>query len=168
MKAEFGWVMPTFFLTYWYANGRFKTFLLLHWRCTWMCLWLPKLVRWSMWQLVLLTRHLSGRHLTDDFCTWSLPTPRNLHSWRSHLLLLLLLHRLPARSHLLHEEYGLACLERTSHESLLSKTKLYRSELKRSTHLNIPTYSGCYLGLSNLEDFWQVNFRTPFKTTPFQ
>ena len=155
-----------FFLTYWYANGRFKTFLLLHWRCTWMCLWLPKLVRWSMWQLLLLTRHLSGGHLMDAFCTWNLPIPWNLHSWRSHLLQLL--HRLPERSHLLHEKYRLAWLERTSHESLLSKTKLYRSELKRSMHLNILTQSGCYSGLSNSKDFWQVNIWAPFKSTTFQ
>ena len=150
MKAEFGWMMSTFFLTYWYANWRFKTFLLLHWRCTWMWLWLPRLVRWSMWQLLLLTRHLSGRHLMDVFCTWNLPIPWNLHCWRSHLLQLL--HRLPERSHLLHEEYRLAWLERTSHESLLSKTKLYRSGLKRSMHLNIATHSGSYSGLSNLKD----------------
>ena len=166
VTVEFGWMVSTFFFTYWYANGRLKTFLLLHWRCTWMWLWLPRLVRWSMWQLLLLTRHLSGRHLMDAFCTWNLPIPWNLHSWRSHLLQLL--HRLPERSHLLHEEYRLAWLERTSHESLLSKTKLYRSGLKRSMHLNIPTHSGSYSGLSNLKDFWQVNIWTPFKTTPFQ
>ena len=131
-----------------------------------MCLRLPKLVRWSMWQLLLLSRHLSGRHLMDTFCTWNLPIPWNLHSWRSHLLQLL--HWLPERSHLLHEEYRLAWLERMSHESLLNKTKLYRSELKPSMHLNIPTHSGSYSGLSNLKDFWQLNISTPFKTTPFQ
>ena len=166
VTVAFGWMVSTFFLTYWYANGRLKTFLLLHWRCTWMWLWLPKLVRWSMWQLLLLSRHLSGRHLMDAFCTWNLPIPWNLHSWRSHLLELL--HRLPERSHLMHEEYRLAWLERMSHESLLSKTKVYRSELKRSMHLNIPTHSGSYSGLSNLKDFWQLNISTPFKTTPFQ
>ena len=32
---------------------------------------------------------------------------------------------------------------------------------------NILTYSGWYLGLSNLKDVWQVNFRNRFETIPF-
>ena len=65
-------------------------------------------------RLLLLARHSPGRYLTDASCPWNLPTAWHLHSRRSHLLLLL--HRLPPRTHLLHlgcKEWTLASLGRT-------------------------------------------------------
>ena len=147
LKADFGLTAWRSSCSYRYGNRLLNTFLVLHGHCSWMCLWLVtdillKLVRWPRWLALhcskathwlslshtsytlawtsrprLLLLHSPGRYLTDASCPWNLPTTWHLHSRRSHLLLLL--HRLPTRTHLLHlgcKEWTLASLGRTTNK----------------------------------------------------